>query len=364
MVVRGEPQHTMPEPLAGSIPHDYRLTVRSSGLMASIGLLLRSLPYALMRFAVLMAFSVACVIWLVITIGGSVWSGTHVAGAVGVVWFVSCVGAAGWFWAAVLRYALHLIECGHVAVLTDLITRGQVGNGTESMFAYGKRAVAERFGQVNALFVLNRLVRGVVNSVHATIEGIGHVLSVPGIDSLAKLATAILRAATRYMDKVIFSYNLATNSPNPWRGAQDGVVYYAQNATPLLKQAVWIVVLDYALGAVLWLVLLIPAAALVAVLPAPVREVGGVVTMLVAVLFALAARGAFLKPVFLIMIMTRFHALIEHQPINAEWVARLDQVSSRFRELGQKAAAFVAPSPTPSGGAAPAAAPGSSAPMA
>jgi hypothetical protein len=343
-----EERQIMPEPVPGSVPHNYPLAVRSSGLMTSIGLLIRSLPYALMRFAVLLAFSVACILWMVITIGGSVWTGAHIAGAVGVTWFVSCVGVAAWFWIAILRYALHLIECGHVAVLTELITRGQVSRGSESMFAYGKRVVTERFGEVNALFALNLLVRGVVNAVHATIEGVGHILPIPGIDAIAKAVTAIARAATRYMDKVIFSYNLATGSANPWRGAQDGLVYYAQNAKPILKQAVWIVVLDYALGALLWLVLLIPAAALVAVLPASVREAGGVVTMVVAVLFALAARGAFLKPVFLVMIMTRFHALIEHQAINAEWVARLDQLSSRFRELGAKAAAFAAPPPAAS----------------
>ena len=143
--------------------------------------------------------------WLVVTIGGSVWTGTHIAGAVGLAWFVSGVAVAGWFWTTILRYALHVIECGHVAVLTDLITRGQVGNGSESMFAYGKRAVTERFGQVNALFALNLLVRGIVNAVHSTIEGIGHLLPIPEIDSVAKVITAILRAATRYMDKVIFS---------------------------------------------------------------------------------------------------------------------------------------------------------------
>lgn len=313
--------------------------------MTSVGLLLRSLPYAVMRFAVLLAFSIACVIWMVIAIGGSVWAGSHIAGAVGLTWFVSCLAGAAWFWTAILRYTLHLIECGHVAVLTELITHGQVGNGSESMFAYGKRAVTERFGQVNALFAMNQLVRGIVNAVHSTIEGVGHILPIPGIDSLAKAVTAILRAATRYMDKVIFSYNLATNSSNPWRGARDGVVYYGQNATAILKQAVWIVVLDYALGATLWLVLLVPAAAFVAVLPASVREVGGVVTIVIAVLLALAARGAFLKPVFLIMIMTRFHALIEHETINAEWVSRLEHLSSRFRELGQSAAAFAAPAP-------------------
>ena len=258
-----------------SVPHSYPLAVRDSGVAAAIGLLMRSLPYALMRFAVLLAFSVAGIVWLVITIGGSVWAAAHIAGAFGFAWFVSCAIVAGWFWTAILRYLLHLIECGHVAVLTELIVHGRVGNGSESMFAYGKRVVTEKFGQVNALFAMNLLVRGVVNSVHATIEGIGHMLPIPGIESIGKLITAILRAATRYMDKVIFSYNLACGESNPWRSAQDGLVYYAQNAKPILKQAVWIVVLEHVLSALLWLVLLIPAAALTALLPHSVREWGG-----------------------------------------------------------------------------------------
>ena len=308
-----------------SIPHHYPLTVRNSGLMASVGLLLRSLPYALMRFAVLLAFSVACIVWIVVMIGGAVWAGTHIAGIFGLVWFVSCAIVAGWFWTAILRYMLHLIECGHVAVLTELIVHGRVGNGTESMFAYGRRIVTEKFGQVNVLFAMNVLVRGVVNAVHNTIEGIGSMLPIPGLDSIANLITAILRAATRYMDKVLFSYNLACGAANPWRGAQEGLVYYAQNAKPILKQSVWIVVLEHVLSAILWLAFLIPAAALTAILPQSVREMGGIVTIVIAILFALAARGAFLKPVFLIMVMVRFHVLIENEPINQEWVARLNQ---------------------------------------
>lgn len=330
----------------GGIPHSYPLAVRSSGLLTAIGLAVRSLPYALARFVVLLAFSLACIVWLVLTIGGSAWAAAHIAGAVGLVWLVSCVAAAGWFWTALLRYTLHLIECGHVAVLTELITRGKVGNGSESMFGYGRRVVMERFGQVNALFALNLLVRGVVNAVHSTIEGVGHLLPVPGIGAVARAVTALLRAATRYMDKVILSYTLATGSTNPWRASQDGLVYYAQNAKPLLRQAAWIVVLDVVLGALLWLVLLVPAAALVTVLPSSVREAGAVVTIVVAILFALAARGAFLKPLFLVMITTRFHALVEHEAINAEWTARLDQLSARFRTLGARAAA-VTPSAEP-----------------
>ena len=327
------------------ILHHYPLAVRNSGLVASIGLLLRSLPYALMRFAVLLAFSVACIVWIVITIGGSVWAGMHIAGVFGFAWFVFCALVAGWFWTAILRYMLHLIECGHVAVLTELIVHGHVGNGTESMFAYGKRIVTEKFGQVNVLFAMNLLVRGVVNAVHNTIEGIGNMLPIPGIDSIANLITAILRAATRYMDKVLFSYNLASANSNPWRGAQDGLVYYAQNAKPILKQSIWIVVLEHVLSAALWLAFLIPAAALTAILPASVREMGGVVTVVIAILFALAARGAFLKPTFLIMVMVRFHVLIEDEPLDQEWGARLSQLSDKFRDLGKKAQDFVATPP-------------------
>lgn len=334
-------------------PHSYPLAVRNSGFGSSLGLLTRSLPYALMRFAVLLTFSVACIIWMVITLGGAAWTGTHIAGAFGVVWFLSCIVAAGWFWTAILRYVLHLIECGHVAVLTELIVHGRVGNGSESMFAYGKRIVTEKFGQVNVLFAINQLVRGVVNMVHRTMEGVGHMLPIPGIESIANLVTAILRAATRYMDKVIFSYNLASGDDNPWRSAQHGLVYYAQNASPILKQSVWIVVLEHVLTAVLWIVCLVPAAAVTTILPHSVREIGAVVTIIVAILFALAARGAFLKPVFLIMIMVKFHVLVEHQALNEEWATRLASLSDKFRDLGKKAETYVATPSLPAPGAKP-----------
>ena len=344
-----------PQAIDASVPHNYPLAVRNSGLFSAVGLLVRSLPYALARFAVLFTFSVACIVWFTITMGGAAIAGRFIAPIFGFGWFVLCVVAAGWFWGAVLRYVLHLIECGHVAVLTELIVHGRVGNDGESMFAYGKRVVTEKFGQVNALFAMNLLVRGVVNAIHRTIEGIGHLLPIPGIEAIGNLVTAILRAATRYLDKVIFSYNLACGDPNPWRSAQQGLVYYAHDAKPLLKQAVWIVVLEHVLSVLLWLVLLIPAAVVTAMLPHDVRNWGALATIGIAALFALSARGAFLKPVFLMMVAVRFHELIEHQPINQEWVARLEQLSTKFRDLGQKAEAFLAPSSAP-----PAAAPGPS----
>ncbi len=62
-------------------------------------------------------------------------------------------------------------------------------------------------------------------------------------------------------------------------------------------------------------------------------------TVIIAILFAANVRAAFLKPLFLIMIMVRFHALVEGQPINQQWVGHLDQLSDKFRSLGQRAGA-------------------------
>ena len=69
-----------------AVVHTYPLAVRNCGLFAAFGLLLRTLPYALIRFALLLAFAYACILWLVVTIGGSVWLGAHIAPAFGWVW--------------------------------------------------------------------------------------------------------------------------------------------------------------------------------------------------------------------------------------------------------------------------------------
>jgi len=328
---------TTPGHPPAAVRHGYGLVQRDAGLATAVSLLMQSLPYALARFGILLGCSVACIVWIVIAFGGAAWLGNHIASVFGLVWLVMCLVGIGWFWGAVLRYVLHLLACGHVAVLTELITSGQVGNGSESMLSYGKRVVTERFGQVNALFALNMLVRGILQAFHRTLDWIAEMLPIPGLESLANLANLILRAATRYLDKVILSYNLARNDGDPWRGAREGIVYYAQNAKEILKTSVWSVILERVLSVVLWLLLLAPAGAITWMMPASAREAGGVVTILVALLLVGPLRAAFIKPLFLIMMMVRFHALIENQPINQEWDAKLASVSQKFRDLGTEA---------------------------
>jgi len=73
------------------VRHVYPLAVRDHGSATAFGLLMRSLPYALARFVVLLISAIACIIWAVVAFGGAAWLGTRVASAFGVVWLVVCV---------------------------------------------------------------------------------------------------------------------------------------------------------------------------------------------------------------------------------------------------------------------------------
>ena len=55
----------------------------------AISLLMRSLPYALARFGILLGCAIACIIWIVIAFGGAAFLGNHIAGAFGFVWLLT-----------------------------------------------------------------------------------------------------------------------------------------------------------------------------------------------------------------------------------------------------------------------------------
>ncbi len=103
--------------------------------------------------------------------------------------------------------------------------------------------------------------------------------------------------------------------------------------------------LDKVLTVVLWAIMLLPALLVAKLFP---EGSAAIWTFAVAVLFAANARSAFLEPLFLIMVMTTFHVSVENQPLNLEWDARLTALSGKFKELKDKAAAWVSGKPAPS----------------
>jgi hypothetical protein len=326
------------------VRHSYPLAVEHAGFGTALSLVVRTLPYALIRFVILLTFSMVTIVWLVATFGIGAWLGASLHPIVGLGWIVGLLGTYGYLWWFVLRYGLYLVQAGHIAVLTELVTKGQIESGSIGMFDYGRRVVTERFGQVNLLFAMQLLVRGVVRAFNRTLDWLSHLLPIPGLRSVVGIVNAIVRAATTYIDETIFSYNLARGDENPWRSSKDALIYYCQNSVEILKTAAWVVVLDKVLTVVVWAVMLMPAALLLFVLPTAFKPGGMLFGFVIAALFASNIRQAFLKPIFLTMVMTKFHVVVRGQPINAEWDGRLSGVSGKFRDLKDKA---LAPPPLP-----------------
>lgn len=320
------------------VRHNYPLAIRDASISTAFSLFLKTLPYALIRFAILIVVTTVTIIWGIATIGGAAWIGERVHSLFGLVWLAGGGSIYGYIWYTIVRYGLYIIKCGHIAVLTDLITNGQIGNGNEGMFDYGKRVISEKFSQVNVLFALDALVDGVVAAFNGTLDWIGSLLPIPALEGLMKLVKGVLFGASTYIDETIFSYSLARGESNPWLGGQEGLIYYCQNVKEILKTAFYAVLLDKVCTALLWLVFLAPALLLVWLF-------GGIIggaALVASIMCASNARSAFLEPLFLIMVMIRFHVSAENQPINLEWDNRLSNISSNFIEIKEKAAAWIA----------------------
>ena len=323
------------------VRHSYPLAINDAGLGTAVGLLLKTLPYIAVRLAILVGVSIATIIWFGGTFGGGAFLSEKVHPWLGWGWLVSGMGIYGWIWMTVVRYSLYLIKCGHIAVLTELITTDKISSGDKGMFQHGKDVVTEKFGQVNVLFALDALITGVVNAFNRTLDFVSSILPIPGLHALTNIVEGVLRAATTYIDETIFSYNLARGEENPWRGGRDGLIYYCQNCKEILKTAAFCVVIDYVLTAIAWFVMLAPAAVLTYILP----FIGGW-SFLVAILFAMNFRQAVLKPLFLIMIMTKFHVSVRGQAINLEWDERLAGISNKFGKIKDKIVGYTPGSST------------------
>ena len=75
--LRSEPGAATSHPDA-PVRHSYPLAITDAGLGTALSLMLQTLPYALARFAVLLAASIALTLWVIMTFAGAAFLGKHV----------------------------------------------------------------------------------------------------------------------------------------------------------------------------------------------------------------------------------------------------------------------------------------------
>src|SRR5260221_13713889 len=70
------------------VRHSYPIAVRGVGLGVALRLLARTLPYALIRFGLLLGLSIGTILWFAVIFGGGAWLGIKVVPVLGWVWVI------------------------------------------------------------------------------------------------------------------------------------------------------------------------------------------------------------------------------------------------------------------------------------
>ncbi len=234
------------------------------------------------------------------------------------------------------EYILYMVKAGHIAVMVEYL-EGRELPGGKGQIAYAQQIVKERFGQANVLFGVDQLVKGVIRAITGLIQGIASLLPIPGLDRVMSVVRAFLRVAVGLIDEVILAYLIRNRVENPWHGARDALVLYAQNAKPMLLNAAWITLVTYVLAFFVFLIMLAPAGFVVWLIPGA-WSAGGLVF---AILFAWAVKVALIEPFAIACLLQAYFKVTDGQEPNPEWQGKLDNASKKFKQLGEKAVNWV-----------------------
>jgi len=306
----------------------------------SMTLMRRTAPFVVFR--VIVYFAIAAAYVVVTGVGAGVGWGVGAMGSddfqANAAFWGGAIGLGGT--AAVIyflrEYILYMVKAGHIAVMVEYLEGKDIPGG-RGQIEYAQAVVKNRFGQANVLFALDQIIKGVLRAVTGLIGGLASILPIPGMTGLMRLVRAFLRVAVGLLDEVILAHLIRTRAKNPWSGARDALVLYGQNAKPMLINAFWVALLVYVLSFVVFLVMLAPAAAVVYLIPGG-WSAGG---FIFAILFAWAVKAALIEPFAIACLLQAYNKVTEGQAPDPGWTEKLDSVSGKFRNLGERAVAAV-----------------------
>lgn len=303
----------------------------------SVSIIRRTAPFVVLR--VLVYFGIAVAYVLVTGTGAGIGWGVGAFGdadfrASSTMWGgIIGFGATATVLYFLREYILYMVKAGHIAVMVEYLEGRDLPQG-KGQIAYAQAIVRDRFAQTNILFGIDQLVRGVIRAITGLVQGIASLLPIPGLDGLIRVVRAFLRVAVGLIDEVILADLIRKKPDNPWIGARDSLVLYGQNARPMLVNAAWITLVSYVLAFVIFLIMLAPAAGVVYLIPGA-WSAGGVVF---AILFAWAVKAAVIEPFAIACLLQAYFKVTDGQTPNPEWTAKLDNASTKFQELGKRAA--------------------------
>lgn len=308
------------------------MNLKSLKLSRAASIVSRTMPILLVRLGVYLAFWVVTLIYLGVT-GAVAWLLSQAWTPLGVIGFIAALIGIGPLYQLAYRYVFYMIKAAHIAVVSEILVNDRLPEGT-SQLEWGRQAVTNRFGEANAMFVIDEMVDAVVRSFTYTVYSVANMLPGETMENLARVLRRVVNYAMSYIDEAILARSFWRRDESVWTSATEGVVLYGQAWKPILMNAIALTVVSYIAMAVIFVVLVFPIAGITALIfNASAGGWAALVTLILAYLLKVAVADAF---VMTAMVATYQDETQDLTP-NPEMAARLEQVSDKFRELKSKA---------------------------
>jgi hypothetical protein len=299
----------------------------------------KTLPYVLMRALVFAIFGLGMLIFLgiIFLIGlllnsifkNSPWPMLILA--------VIALGSVIGITRLAQRYVLYLVKVGHVAVITELVTVGELPAGT-NQFSYGKDKVVKHFGSASALFVVDQLVSVAVRQI---LNWLGQAASclgqIPGVNAIVSIIRAILQVAGNYVDESVMSYILQHEDQDVWQAAADGLVLYAQNWKKLLLTATVLALIIALLGAGIFLIVFLPFLALAQAQTEAAQPLYYMVGLVLALIISAIFKWIVVDPLATVGMVVSYNQAIKGETPAVDLSDKLASVSGKFRSIRDRA---------------------------
>lgn len=318
------------------------MDLSSLKLGVAFNLLKKTMPILLIRLGVMLAFWVVALIYLAI-VGTVAFLIGNAVDWLGFIIFIVALASVIPLYNLAYRYVFYMIKAAHIAIMAELLTNEKLklppGRG---QLEYGKNRVQERFGEVNAMFVVDELVQGVVRAFTRTVYSIARWLPGDTLDTLVKVINRVIIFATSYIDEAILarSFWQEEDEVNVWENARDGVVLYAMSWKPIITAAVALMIMSYVPSIVAFVVFALPVGLLLSLISQQLAGWTLIFLLLLAWVIKVAIGDAFAVAA----ILATYHAETAGKTPDPQMAAQLDRVSDKFGDLKRRAEEAITPS--------------------
>ncbi len=268
----------------------------------------------------------------------------------GVLGVIGLVFGAGAFWVLLIAtmglgwvlgvgrllgaYVLYLLKAGHVALITEIATKGDLPTGI-SQTAWAKERVMDYFKEISVLAFIDQIVQAIIRVVNRRLVNVASAIPIPGLEGAAKVANRIVDFSLKFIDESVIAHTFRTESDNVYDAARSGILLYCQSWKALLYNAVALTVLSYVFAIAAAVVFMIPLGIIAWMIEAQAIRFA---LFAIAVFMGISLKWILFDPVASTSTILTFLKETEGKEPDPEWEARIESVSNQFATLKQRAA--------------------------